>query len=239
MTLQPDLVLITGPMVGASSWRPTAERLRASGWRVHVPDILATSDTLPPWNQLSLHYERLLPLADAPVLVGHSLATVVIADLAARIPLRGLIMVDGEIPAVSGPVAPGRDSFREFVAGLADEDGYFPPWSKWWSDDRRRTLIGIDELARDAEAFATLEKDQPRVSRGWFEDSINLAPWTHIPSGYIQTSDLFDHAADEARRRGWPMERIRGTHLHPTLRPDETAAAIEVLCRRLAGNKRD
>jgi pimeloyl-ACP methyl ester carboxylesterase len=239
MTLQPDLVLITGPMVGASSWRPTAERLRASGWRVHVPDILGTSGTLPAWNELSLHYERLLPSAEARILVGHSLATVVVADLAARIPLRGLIMVDGEIPPESGPVAPGRDSFREFVAGLANEGGYFPPWSKWWGDDRRRALIGIDELARDAEAFATLEKDQPRVSRVWFEDSIDLRPWTHIASGFIQTSALFDHAADEAQRRGWPIERIRGTHLHPTLRPDETAAAIEILCGRLAGNNRD
>jgi hypothetical protein len=161
---------------------------------------------------------------------------VVIADLAARIPLRGLIMVDGEIPAGNGPVAPGRNSFREFVAGLADEDGYFPPWSKWWSDDRRRALIGIDELARDAEAFAIFEKDQPRVSGVWFEDSIDLGPWTHIASGFIQTSALFDHAADEAQRRSWPVVRIKGTHLHPTLQPDETAAAIQEICGKLAGN---
>src|SRR6478609_2347529 len=75
---QPDLVLVTGPMVGASSWRPTADRLRASGWRVHVPDVLAMSGTLPPWRELSLHYARLVSPEATPILVGHSLATTVI-----------------------------------------------------------------------------------------------------------------------------------------------------------------
>jgi hypothetical protein len=236
MSVRPDLVLVTGPMVGASSWGPTADRLRASGWRVHVPDILATSDALPPWRELSVHYARLVSLEAAPILVGHSLATVVVADLAGRIPACGLIMVDGEVPPASGPVAPGSDSFREYVAGLADDDGRLPRWSDWRREHSRRSLIGIDELAQDTDAFATFERDQPRVSLTWFDDRIDLAPWTHIASGFIQTSDIFEHAADEARRRGWPVVQIKGTHLHPTLRPEETAAAIDVVYAGLAGN---
>jgi len=235
MSFRPDLVLVTGPMVGASSWRPTADRLRASGWRVHVPDVIAASGTLPPWRELSVHYARLVSLEAAPILVGHSLATVVIADLAARMPVCGLIMVDGEIPPASGRVAPGSDSFRKFVADHADRDGRLPPWSDW-GDHRRRSLLGIDELARDADALAAFERDQPRASVTWFDEKIDLAPWTHIASGFIQTSAFFDHAADEAARRGWPLVRIKGTHLHPTLQPDETAAAIEVICARLAGS---
>jgi hypothetical protein len=240
MSFRPDLVLVTGPMVGASSWGPTADRLRASGWRVDVPDILATSGTLPPWPELSVHYARLVSFERAPILVGHSLATVVVADLAGKIPACGLIMVDGEVPPASGPVAPGSDSFRELVAGLADRDGRLPPWSEWRLDHRRRSLLGIDELARDADAFAAFERDQPRVSRAWFDDGIDLAPWTHIATGFIRTSAFFDHAADEAARRGWPVVRIKGTHLHPTLQPNETASAIEVICARLAdGNGAD
>jgi pimeloyl-ACP methyl ester carboxylesterase len=237
MSFRPDLVLVTGPMVGASSWRPTADRLRASGWRVHVPDVLATAGTLPPWSELSLHYARLLSLEEAPILVGHSLATAVVADLAARMPVRGLIMVDGETPPESGPVAPGRDSFRQFVASLAGRDGHLPLWSDWWRDHPRRPFTGIDELAHDAHAFAMFEKDQPRVSRAWFDDMIDLAPWAHITSGYIQTSAFYDHAADEAQRRRWPVVRIKGTHLHPTLRPDETAAAIQEMCGRLVNDR--
>jgi hypothetical protein len=234
---QPDLVLVTGPMVGASSWRPTADRLRASGWRVHVPDVLAMSGTLPPWRELSLHYARLVSPEATPILVGHSLATTVIADMAARMPVCGLIMVDGETPAESGPVPPGRDSFRQFVASLAGRDGRLPLWSDWWRDHPRRPFTGIDELARDADAFAPFEKDQPRVSRAWFEDTIDLAPWGHTAAGYIQTSAFYDHAADEAQRRRWPVMRIKGTHLHATLQPDETAAAIQKMCGRLVNER--
>lgn len=235
MNSRPNLVLVTGPMVGASSWSPTADRLRALGWRVHVPDILAATATLPPWRELSTHYARLLSLEEAPILVGHSLATVVIADLAGRIPACGLIMLDGEIPPESGAVPPGSDSFRKFVTGLADCDGYLPPWSDWY-DNRRRSLVGIEEIARDADAFAALRRDQPRVMRRWFDDRIDLVSWTHIASGFVQTSVFFDHAADEAERRGWPTLRIKGTHLHPTLQPDETAAAIETICAQFARN---
>jgi hypothetical protein len=223
-------------MVGASSWKPTADRLRALGWIVHVPDVLATSRTLPPWSELALHYARLLSLEEAPFVVGHSLATLVVADLAAKMPVRGLIMVDGELPPASGPVAPGRDAFREFVVGLADHDGRLPLWSDWWHDHPRRSFTGIDELARDANAFATFKNDQPRVSRTWFDDKIDLAPWAHISSGYIQTSAFYHHAADEAQRRSWPVVRMKGTHLHPALQPDETAAAIQEISGRLAGN---
>jgi hypothetical protein len=62
---------------------------------------------------------------------------------------------------------------------------------------------------------------------------IDLAPWDHIPAGYIQLSPIYDHAAEEASRRAWPLRRLHGTHLDPTLRPDETAAAIRAVCSEL------
>ena len=221
-------------MVGASSWRPTADRLRASGWRVHVPDVLATSGTLPPWRELSLHYAGLLSPEAPPILVGHSRWLVV-----GRRWRNARAWPDHPpwpTPPESGPVAPGRDSFRQFVASLADRDGRLPRWSDWWRDHPRRPFTGIDELANDADAFAMFEKDQ---LLSWFVWSILLAPWAHIPSGYIQTSAFYDHAADEAQRRGWPVVRIKGTHLHPTLQPDETAAAIQEICGQFVGNNRD
>src|SRR6266700_2371559 len=36
MLMQSDIILVTGPLVGASSWAPTADRLRAAGARVHI-----------------------------------------------------------------------------------------------------------------------------------------------------------------------------------------------------------
>jgi len=235
MKPRPDLVLVTGPMVGASSWAPTAERLRASGWRVQVPDVLSAHGGLPPWHALSAHYARLVSFDSPPIVVGHSLATVVAVDLAAHLAVRGLIMMDGEVPPARGPVPPGRESFRAFVLGLAVDDGILPRWSDWWHDHPRRSFTGIDELARDANTFASFEKDQPRVRTSWFDDAIDLAPWAHHPVGYIQTSGFYDHAAEGAEARGWPLLRLKGTHLHPTLQPDETARAIAAIACKLAG----
>ena len=232
-----DLVLVTerwsAPRVGG---RPRTGFGSCAGWRVHVPDVSAISGTLPHWRELAAQYAKLLSLDEAAVLIGHSLATVVIVDLAARVPARGLIMVDGEVPPASGAVAPGRDFFGVFVAYIADRDGRLPRWSEW--PYPRPDLIGIDALAQNTDALAAFEKDQPHVSLAWFDDAIDLLPWADIPAGFIQTSALFDHAADEAARRGWPVERIKGTHLHPTLQPDETAAAIETVCAKLLVNNR-
>ena len=237
MSRRPDLVLVTGPMVGASSWAPTAERLRASGWRVHVPDVLSANGALPPWHALSAHYAKLLSLDSPPILVGHSLATVVVADLASRVAARGLIMVDGEIPPASGSVPPGSKAFRAFVLNLAGADGWLPRWSEWWRDHPRRSFTGIDELARDANAFELFENDQPRVPAAWFDDTIDLAVWAHRPAGYIQTSKFYDHSAEDAEARGWPLVRLNGTHLHPTLQSDEAARAIALIaCRLLDGS---
>ena len=231
MSERPDLVLVTGPMVGASSWAPTAERLRASGWRVHVPDILRANGALPPWHALSTHYAKLVTLDSPPILVGHSMATVVVADLARYTAACGLIMVDGEIPPARGPVPPGSELLRAFVRGLAGDDGWLPRWSDWWRGHPRRSFTGIDELTCDANAL--FENDQPRVPAAWFDDAIDLESWTHIPAGYIQTSKFCDHAAAAAEAQGWPSLRLQGTHLHPTLQPDEMARSIAVVAGKL------
>jgi hypothetical protein len=106
--------------------------------------------------------------------------------------------------------------------------------ARWFSADAERAaLVGIDMLARDPIAFAEFENGLPKMQVDWFDDTIELASWDHIPAGFIQTSGIYDHAALEAQRRGWPMARLHGTHLDPTLRPLETAEAILSLSRRL------
>jgi hypothetical protein len=97
----------------------------------------------------------------------------------------------------------------------------------------RTSLVGLDILASDPVAFAQFENGLPKLQLDWFDDTIELPSWDHIPAGYIQTSDIYDHATQEAQRRGWPVTRLHGTHLDPTLRPAETADAILVMSRRL------
>lgn len=233
--MQPGIVLVAGPLVGASSWEPTANRLRAAGVRVHIPDVLAGTGHVPSWREWTSHLLDQSSAEEAPILVGHSSASTLVVDLATKMRVRGVIIVDGDIPPPSGLARPVRPALRDFIAGLADENGLLPPWSRWWVNDiSRAKLVGIDALAHDPDAFRSFEMDLPRMTQGWFDDAIDLAPWDHIPAGYIQLSPIYDHAADEASRRAWPLRRLQGTHLDPTLRPGETAAAIQAVCRELA-----
>jgi hypothetical protein len=229
-----DFVLVTGPLVGSSSWEPTARQLRDGGQRVHVPDVLTACGTPPPWSRWTSHLISLIPRENELILVGHSSASALVADLASRLATRALIIVDGDVPLAIGAAPPVRPALRDFIAGLAGPDGMLPPWSQWFRDDpSRASLVGIDILARDPVALLEFERELPQMNISWFDDTIDLAGWDHVPSGYLQTSAIYDHAAAEALRRGWPLQRLHGTHLHPTLQPFETAAAILAILRQL------
>ena len=193
-------------MVGASSWAPISDRLRAAGARVHVPDVLARLGGAPSWSAWTSHLVELASSDDEPILIGHSSASTLVADLATKIQVRGLIIVDGDIPPASGSAPPIRATLREFISGLADQDGLRPPWSQWWLKDRRRAqLVGIDALALDPRSFESFEKDLPRMTLNWFDDVIDLAPWDHVPARlYSAFSDL------RSRGRGSLGSRVAG-----------------------------
>jgi len=232
------IVLVTGPLVGVSSWFPTAERLHAAGRPVHIPDALSMAGPVPGWPDWSRALLPQIPDTAPVLLVGHSSATGLIAELATMlpVPVRGLVLVDGEVPPVSGPASPVRPALRAFIAALPDRDGKLPPWSQWFlNDPQRAAMIGIDLLARDPAAFAAFEQTLPRMTRAWFDETLDLRPWSHVPAGYLQTSDIYDHAMAEAARRSWPRMRLHGTHMHPTLAPGEMAEAILQMEALLAG----
>lgn len=229
-----DFVLVAGPLVRGSSWEPTAQHLREAGCHVQVPDILADHASPPAWRAWTQALLDHIAPGRTQVLVGHSSASALVADLATRLPTGGIIIVDGDVPRSRGAASPVRPDLRDFIGGLAEADGALPIWSKWFSGDARRTsLVGLDILASDPVALARFESELPTMRLDWFDDTIELASWDHIPAGFIQTSAIYDHAAAEAQRRGWPVTRLPGTHLHPLLRPAETADAIVAMSRRL------
>lgn len=229
-----DFILVAGPLVRASSWDPTARHLLEAGYRTQVPDVLAFHQPPPSWNAWNSHLLELVAASSETVLVGHSSASALIADLAGKLPCRCVIIVDGDVPPSQGAAAPVRPALRAFIESLATPDGMLPIWSRWSGDARRASLVGLDILASDPVAFAEFERGLPRLSLDWFDDTVELGNWDHIPAGFIQTSEIYDHAAAEAQRRGWPIARLRGTHLHPTLNPAETAGAIIAMSRQLA-----
>lgn len=229
-----DFVLVAGPLVRASSWEPTARHLREAAWSVQVPDILAHHASPPAWSAWTGSLLDHIAPASELIVVGHSSAGALVADLATKLPARSVIIVDGDVPPSRGAASPVRPALHDFIRGLAEADGSLPIWSSWFSSDpQRASLVGLDILASDPIAFAEFKNGLPKMRIDWFDDKIELASWEHIPAGFIQTSKIYDHAAAEARRRGWPVASLPGTHLHPTLRPAETAEAILSMSRRL------
>jgi pimeloyl-ACP methyl ester carboxylesterase len=79
-----DFVLVAGPLVGSSSWEPTARQLRDAGRRVPVPDVLIACGTPPLWSHWTSHLIDLIPVGNDPILVGHSSAGALVADLASK-----------------------------------------------------------------------------------------------------------------------------------------------------------
>jgi hypothetical protein len=234
-----DFILVPGPLVRGSSWDPTASQLRKAGYHVQVPDVLDYHQPPPSWSAWNSHLLHHVNAGSEPVLVGHSSASALVADLAGRLPCRCVVVVDGEVPPSQGPASPVRPALRDFIRSLAGPDGTLPVWSRWFAGDAHRaSLVGIDILARDPEAFAEFESELPKLPVDWFDDTIELANWDHVPAGFIQTSAIYGHSAAEARRRGWPVARLQGTHLHPTLNPAETAGAIIAMAHQLASRGR-
>ncbi|HEV3247664.1 MAG TPA: alpha/beta hydrolase [Beijerinckiaceae bacterium] len=229
-----NFVLVPGPLVRASSWEPTAKQLRKSGHNVQIPDVLDNQQRPPAWRIWTSHLLQRIVSCHEPILVGHSSASALVADLAHRLPCRCVIIVDGDLPPSRGSASPVRPALRDFIRSIAASDGTLPIWSRWFAGDIRRTsLVGLDLLARDPVAFAEFERGLPRLSVDWFDDTIELAGWDHVPAGFIQCSPIYDHASLEARRRGWRSVRLEGTHLHPMLEPTETALAIVSMSRQL------
>jgi hypothetical protein len=201
---------------------------------VEVPDVLAHHQAPPSWSAWTAHLLAHMTSSHEPILVGHSSASGLVADLATRLPVRGIIIVDGDVPPSQGAAFPVRPALLDFIKGLAESDGILPIWSRWFARDAQRaSLVGLDILATDPVAFAQFESGLPRMHIGWFDDAVELANWDHIPAGFIQTSAIYDHATAEAQRRGWPVANLRGTHLDPTLRPAETARAILSMSRQI------
>jgi pimeloyl-ACP methyl ester carboxylesterase len=143
-----EFVLVPGPMVRASGLEPAARHLRELGYRTQLLDVLAYKQTPPAWNEWISYLLALIDASIEAVLVGHSSASVLVADLAATLPCQCLIMVDGEVPPSKETVVPIRSASHDPIRSLARSDESLPVWSRW-GDERRAALVGLDILARD------------------------------------------------------------------------------------------
>ena len=90
-----------------------------------------------------------------------------------------------------------------------------------WSDEELRGEIPDPRLRREV-----LAELRPRPARFYEEPIPVFDGWPDAPCAYVQLSAAYDYSAAQARDRGWPCRRLRGTHFQMLVDPEGVAAAI-------------
>jgi len=229
------LVLVHSPSVGPSTWLPVARRLHLRGVDAVVPDLRHIGTGGPPyWPRVAGVVADAMGQLDDPgpvALVAHSNAGLflpAVAESSPR-PVGAAVFVDAGLPHEDGetPVAPPE--FLPLLRGLADPRGMLPRWTEWWPEEE------VAALLPDPRVRAEVVADQPRLPLDYYEQTLPVpASWASVRCGYLQFSPAYDDEAARARRAGWPVEVVRGGHLHQVVDPDRvTDVLLDILARIL------
>jgi len=219
--------LVHSPSVGPTTWLPVADRLRDAGQEVAVPSLLAvTEGGAPSWPRVVAAVRAGLDGTDpaAPVvLVPHSNAGLFVPVIARDLgrPVGCAIFADASVPATSGAMPVVEADFLPFLRGLADQDGVLPRWTDWWHED------DVAPMLPDPVVRRTVTDEQPRLPLDYYLEQVPVpAGWDDLPCGYLLFSQAYEGQAAQARRRGWPVRRVAGEHLHQVVDPDGVARAL-------------
>lgn len=208
-----------------------ARELRNGGCEVMVPSLLQVADAPPPfWPAVVDSVREPLQRVDPSrriALVMHSNAgyfAPVIAETSQH-HVDALVFVDAGLPAASGstPLAP-----PEFIGFLREKavDGILPPWTEWWDEEDVAALFPDEQTRRAVVA------EEPCLPLAYYEQTVPAPPgWEQRRCAFLQFSAAYDDAATEARRRGWPVAKVAGEHLHMLVDPVGSARAISELAK--------
>jgi hypothetical protein len=215
------LLFVHSPVVGPTTWSPTAEVLRGRGFRCLVPGLTGVTTSGPPY------YSKLARAAteavddDPVVLIGHSAAGPLLPVIADAVATVAAVFVDAFLPH------PGRSWFdvapvplREQLLDIADA-GRLPPWNEWFPAN------ALEELVPDPNVRRQFVGEIPRLPLAYFLERAPMTrSWDTLPVAYMRFSAAYDHTADEAERLGWLVARRDWDHLRMLTAPDAVADLI-------------
>jgi len=219
--MTPDWLLVHPPLLGPAVLGPLATELRRRGATVLVPDLRATVAEARGWPE---RWTELAAAAGpAATVLGFSGAGVTLPAVAAAVGARRVVWVDALIPSETG-VTVADDDIRARVAGLV-RSGRIPDWTTWWGPD------ALVDLVPDVRVRAAIEADGHELPGDFYDVAVPVPDtWPSDGARYVQLSAAYDDAAEEARRRGWPVLGGRdGDHLDVANRP---AAIADLLADR-------
>lgn len=238
--MRSEYVLIHGAAHGAWCWEEVARRLESKGHRVITVDLPGHGRRAAEVRQASIGaYARAVADAMARdgisrgIVVGHSMAGVVIPKAAELVPeriahlvfLAAVVLPDGGSLADTHLTAAGREALRGMVSGRGDGTFLYPAeiaWARWMGDLPR-------EHPRLARALASLT---PQAARPFLEP-VNLRGFysMRVPRTYIRC--LRDAAvpprcaAEYAARLGITPIDMDSGHDPMLSAPDELARILD------------
>ncbi|WP_313815666.1 hypothetical protein [Citricoccus sp.] len=215
------LVFLPSPLLGPSVWRPVAEAVEDRGLHsviASVPAGVQTSeDVLDAFLEAS-------PADRDLAVVPHSNAGAFVPALVERRAVVATVFVDAILPPPHGSVPLAPPSFLAILRTKAEADGLLPPWTSWWAEEV------VAELFPDAATRSAVEREQQQLPLSYFEMAMP-APrgWDQRSGAYLALGDTYTDERDDAVRRGWPTNTLRGGHLHQLHDPESVADTIVAL----------
>lgn len=222
--MQRLFVLVHSPVVGSVTWQGVADRLRARGERVAVPDLTPALRGGPPYVDAQAAIVQRSAGTEPAILVGHSAAGPLLPALGARLEAAGYVFVDASLPT------PGRSWMDTAPGGLAgrlvamEDDGWLPPWPQWWGDDVLAELVPDENVRRRFVADCA-----PLPLAMFRERRPEITGWPDAACAYLALSDGYAIDLQRARSLGWPAAELRSHHLAMVTDPDAVADGIRAL----------
>ncbi len=220
------MLLLPSPLLGAGVYEPVRAALARAGLSASVapaePDALRL---IASWTELAAAYDEV-------VLVPHSNAGYLAPAVSAAVGGAPIVFVDAALPGAEPVTRLAPEAFRSFLAGLADEDGLLPPWTRWWPREECRQVL-------PGRLFGEVDRAVPRVPLAYVDAEVAVPPgWEVGRRGYLAFGATYDEEWHLAGRLGWPRRRLADAgHLHLLVAPDEVAGVVSDLVGRLIGRR--
>ncbi|MFO6453069.1 MULTISPECIES: alpha/beta fold hydrolase [unclassified Aeromicrobium] len=228
-------VLVHGGFHGGWCWESVVARLESAGHRVTTPTLtglgerrhLARSVTGPETGvQDIVNHLEMADMTDV-VLVGHSLAGIIVSGVADRVPERirqliyldSVLVEDGESWAA---IVPAEVTAQRRELALTEGDGIFWP-------DMPLEALGIPA---DHPRAAWVRAHMTPLPFAYYEGVLSLEHpvGNGLPATYVVCTDPILSSLESSRRRagryGWPMREIATGHDAMVLAPTEVADLV-------------